>query len=108
MTLRRIPGASANGGSLFISTSDSSGVASRMGDSIESRRVDGASVFLAVIAPMIEENNLSAAEARHMLGLAAGHLRDIVNVAESRGERLGIGIGQEDDEDEDTPEEDAG
>ncbi|MGW3632269.1 hypothetical protein ACWD7F_19250 [Streptomyces sp. NPDC005122] len=98
MTLRRLPFAGPTGGSVYVQSSDPGGVVSRMADEVELRRVDGASVFLAVLGSILEAGTVSDAEARVFLDIAAGHLNDVIAVAESRGDRLGI---LDDDEDED-------
>ncbi|MFF2993326.1 hypothetical protein ACFVTC_01930 [Streptomyces sp. NPDC057950] len=66
--------------------------------------MDGASVFLAVLSSILETGTMSDEEARVFLDIAAGHLKDVIAVAESRGDRLGINDVPEEDEDDEVPE----
>ncbi|MEV6537248.1 hypothetical protein AB0M86_48315 [Streptomyces sp. NPDC051639] len=75
-----------------------------MADEIELFRVDGARVFLAVLGSILEAGAMSDEEARVFLDIAAGHLKDVVAIAESRGDRLGINDVPDEDEDDEAPE----
>ncbi|MEV6537188.1 hypothetical protein AB0M86_47940, partial [Streptomyces sp. NPDC051639] len=105
MTLRRLTFTGPNGGSIYIRSSDSSGVVSRMADEVELFRVDGARVFLAVLTSILAaDSTMTGDEARVFLDIAAGHLKDVVAIAESRGDRLGINDVPDEDEDDEAPE----
>ncbi|MGY4927725.1 hypothetical protein [Streptomyces sp. 900105755] len=89
MTLRRVLLTGPNGGALYIKT-DGSGVASRMADAIEENVVDGARVWLAVMAPVLDADTMTLDEAKVILRTTMEHLTDVIAVAESRGERLDV------------------
>ncbi|MFI6660760.1 hypothetical protein ACIBL8_35080 [Streptomyces sp. NPDC050523] len=88
MTMRRFSLPSRYAGSIYIQASSPGGVVSRMADDIEAHQIDAARVFLAVVDPMLEADRLTSAEAAYILKMTTDHLRDVVAVAESRGERL--------------------
>ncbi|MFD6027409.1 NAD(P)-dependent oxidoreductase [Streptomyces griseoluteus] len=103
MTLRRVPALSREGKSVTIVSPSPNGVVSRLADEAENRQVDGAVVFLGVTAPMIEAGKLTPEQTTYLFREARIHLRDIIAIAESRGERLGV---VPDPVDEDGDEED--
>jgi hypothetical protein len=103
-SLRRVPFAGPNGGTVYIQSADRNGVVSRIADRIEEQRMDTARVLLALVLPMLEADRMSADEATFMLGRTAESLAEVIAVADSRGERLSLP--DEDDEDEDEEEDD--
>lgn len=105
MTQRRVPALTSEGKSVTIVSPAPNGVVSRLADEAENRQVDGAQVFLGVTEPMIEAGKLKPEETAYLFREARIHLRDIIAIAESRGERLGV-VPDPVDEDEDEDEED--
>lgn len=107
MTLRRVPALSREGKGVTIVSPSPTGIISRLADEAENRQVDGAVVFLAVTEPMIEAGKLTPEETAYLFREARTHLNDVIAVAESRGERLGVVPDPADeDEDEDENEDD--
>ncbi|MHC8421723.1 hypothetical protein ACH121_18200 [Streptomyces sp. NB004] len=104
MSLRRVAFAGPNGGAVYIQSSTNDGVVSRMADRIEEQRIDSARVLLALVLPMIEADRMSADEATFMLARVAESLGEVLDVAESRGERLNPPGDDEEDEDADDVE----
>ncbi|MFF0837474.1 hypothetical protein ACFYWF_31565 [Streptomyces sp. NPDC003344] len=100
MSMRRIPFPGPNGGSTYVVSSEPGGIVSRIADHVEEQQVDAARVFLAVLAPMLEARRLTAEQGMAMLEQMAKCMIDVVTVAESRGERLGIHDFGDDEDDE--------
>lgn len=105
MTHRRVPALTCEGKSVTIVSPSPDGIVSRLADEAENRQVDGAVVFLGITAPMIEAGKLTPEETAYLFREARTHLRDIIAIAESRGERLGVVPEPVDDDEDDEDDE---
>ncbi len=64
------------------------GTLAAMSDAIENDAIESGAVVLGLVRAMLAGSQLTADESRYMLRRTAECLRDALNVAELRGERL--------------------
>jgi hypothetical protein len=87
--LRRLPFNGPEGKPAYIPDNNPEGALSRFADAIEAQQLAVGATMLALVRPMLDVE-LTAGEARYMLRRTAECLGDALNVAESRGQRLGL------------------
>ncbi|MFJ2743602.1 hypothetical protein ACIO3O_28580 [Streptomyces sp. NPDC087440] len=88
--LRRLPWESPDGKPCFLSTDSNGGVVSRIADAVETAQVAAGHRVLAELDDLLElpPGKLDLAQARLTLAHAREVLPDVLQVAESRAERL--------------------
>jgi hypothetical protein len=86
--LRRLPWTEDGKPSYLSGASD--GPISRLADAVEARQAEAAAVVLSLADRTLTADRLTQAEAVWVARRLAECLRDVLNVAESRGVRLGL------------------
>lgn len=85
--LRRLPFNGPEGKPAYIPSNNPDGPLSRFADTIEAQQLEVAATVLGLVRPMLGVT-LTIDEAMFMLRRTAECLRDVLGVAESRGQRL--------------------
>jgi hypothetical protein len=87
--VRLLPWSGPEGKRAHLITDGSSTLLSRLADSIENQQIDTAAVIVELARPMVdEEAKLTADELRWIAGRLIESLTDVLNIAESRGQRI--------------------
>jgi hypothetical protein len=86
--LRRLPFNGPEGKPAYIPANNPDGPLSLFADAIEAQQLEVGAAVLGLVRPMLDAT-LTADEATYMLRRTAECLRDALDVAESRGQRLG-------------------
>ncbi|MGW0628039.1 hypothetical protein [Streptomyces sp. NPDC002758] len=89
-TLRRLPFNGPEGKPAYIPDNNPDGPLSRFADAVEAQQLAVGETVLELVRPMLDAANLTAEEALYMLRRMAECLSDALDVAESRGQRLGL------------------
>ncbi|MDT0469864.1 hypothetical protein [Streptomyces gibsoniae] len=87
--LRRLPFNGPEGKPAYIPSNNPDGPLSLFADSIEAQQLEVGATLLALVRPLLDAT-LTADEAMYMLRRTAECLRDALDVAESRGQRMGL------------------
>ncbi|MGW6456292.1 hypothetical protein ACWF94_10260 [Streptomyces sp. NPDC055078] len=86
--LRRLPWDSPEGKACYLSPSSTGSVVSRIADEIEEAQTNAAATVIQGIQAVLDDRNAGVRECRFALTRAQEVLRDLLRVAESRGDRL--------------------
>jgi hypothetical protein len=87
--IRLLPWSGPEGKRAHLITDGSSTMLSRLADQIENQQIDTAAVIVELAKPMVdEEAELTADELRWISTRLIESLTDVLNICESRGERL--------------------
>jgi hypothetical protein len=87
--LRRLPFNGPEGKPAYIPANNPDGPLSLFADAIEAQQLEVGATVLGLVRPMLDAT-LTADEATYMLRRTAECLRDALDVAESRGQRLDL------------------
>jgi hypothetical protein len=91
MTVRRLPWTGEGGKPCFVKTDGESGsVMTRLADNFESVHLGMASDLLEYVDQALPDENLSDTELRSLVAALCQSVRDLVRVAQCRGERLPV------------------
>jgi hypothetical protein len=100
VSLRLLPWAGEDGKACFLSTdSEGSSFLSRLADNLESVQTGMAEDLLGHVREILAAGPSSEAELRNLVGCLSASLRDMIRVADSRGDRLPSQEGDGDDHD---------
>lgn len=87
--IRLLPWKGPEGKSAHLITDGTPTPLSLLADRIESQQIETATVIVGLARPMVgEEASLTADELRWIAGRLIESLTDVLNIAESRGQRL--------------------
>jgi hypothetical protein len=87
--IRLLPWSGPEGKRAHLITDGTSTPPSLLADRIENQQIDTAAVIVELARPMVEEEaNLTADELRWITRRLIESLTDVLNICESRGERL--------------------
>ncbi|GAA2506853.1 hypothetical protein GCM10023100_41140 [Actinocorallia cavernae] len=96
-TARLLPWSTLDGNPCFL-RGDGTGYLSRVADSIESVQLGMAGELLGHAADMLADDKATPDQLRFALARMSESLRDVHRIAESRGARLPVPDGEEEDE----------
>lgn len=85
--VRRLPWLTDSGKPVYLATDDAQSLLALMADDVEAQYIDGAEKVLGLVTPLLG-TPLTAEEAAFMLRRTVECLRDVIDVARLRGERL--------------------
>lgn len=87
--LRLLPWSGPEGKTAHLVTDGSRTFLSQLADTIENQQMETAAVIVSLAKPMVEDTaNLTADELRWVARRLIESLTDVLNVAESRGQRI--------------------
>ncbi|MFD8390655.1 hypothetical protein ACFV2N_15955 [Streptomyces sp. NPDC059680] len=87
--VRLLPWSGPEGKRAHLITDGTASMLSLLADKIESQQIETATVIVELARPMVgEEAKLTADELRWIAGRLIESLTDVLNIAESRGQRI--------------------
>lgn len=96
MTLRLLPWSGEGGKPCYLSTgSEDSTTLARLADNLESVQLGMAETLLSYVDKTLSDGGLSETELHSMVAALCQALRDVVRVAECRGGRLPVPLGDD-------------
>lgn len=96
MSMRLLPWAGEGGKPSYLFTDgDAGSVLTRLADNLEAVQLGMASDLLEYVDEMLSDECLSQTELRGMVASLCQSVRDLVRIAQSRGERLSVPPGDD-------------
>lgn len=97
--LRLLPWSGPEGKPAHLVTDGTQTFLSQLADNVEAQQIETAAVIVNLAKPMVEDTaNLSARELRWIATRLIEALTDVLNIAESRGQRIPPYEGEESEE----------